>query len=290
MKDIECKTQAELDAATQNGDRAVVGSGYFAAYGSAQVRAYGSAQVTAYDSAQVKAYDSAQVRAYGSAQVRAYGSAQVKAYGSAQVRAYDSAQVKAYDSAQVTAHDSAQVKAYDSAQVRAYGSAQVRAYGSAQVTAYDSAQVRAGEWVAVTIRGSSVVAKGGTQIQVPAIASVGDWVEFYGVEQRGKIIVVYKGVDGTWKSPRGAAYVPGTATVANDWDGGHAECGGGLHFSPRPEMTVEFFNGAARFVECEIAIADIAVPKADATYPQKIKARACRNIREVTIDGEEVAP
>ncbi len=242
MEDIECKTQAELDAATQNGDRAVVRSGYFTASGSAQVTAFDSAQVTAFDSAQVRAYDSAQVRASGSAQVRASGSAQVTAFD------------------------------------------------SAQVTAFDSAQVRAGKWVAVTIHGADVVADGGVQIQVPVIASVDDWVEFYGVERRGDAAVVYKGVDAAWKSPRGATYAPGTETVAGDWDGGYAECGGGLHFSPRPEMTVEFFNGAARFVECEVPIADIAAPKADATYPQKIKARACQNIREVTINGKEVAP
>ena len=119
-KEVEVKSQQELNDVCTKGDIAVVREGAYEVYGSSQVRAYGSSQVSGLaDSSQVTAYDSSQVRAYGSSQVRAYGSSQVTAYDSSQVRAYDSSQVRAYDSSQV----------------RAYGSSQVTAYGSSQVTA-----------------------------------------------------------------------------------------------------------------------------------------------------------
>ena len=65
MKSIQCRTQAELDAALKDPNLwpELVGDGKFEIYGSSQVRAYGSSQVTAYDSSQVTAYDSSQVTA-----------------------------------------------------------------------------------------------------------------------------------------------------------------------------------------------------------------------------------
>jgi hypothetical protein len=265
------------------------------AYDSAQVRAYGSAQVRASDSAQVTAYDSAQVRAYDSAQVRAYGSAQVTASDSAQVTAYDSAQVRAYGSAQVRASDSAQVTAYDSAQVRAYDSAQVRAYGSAQVTASDSAQVRASRYVAVTRhagRWGTPVVEGGVLIDIPRPRTADEWCEVHGVEVTDGVATLYKAVDddyGTsYSRAAGILYAPGTTPEAPDWDGGVAECGGGLHFVARPWEGLGFNGDATRFVACPVALVDIAVHE-DASMPNKIKARrVCGPIVEVDQDGKAV--
>ena len=119
-KEVEVKSQQELNDVCTKGDIAVVREGAYEVYGSSQVRAYDSSQVRAYDSSQVRACDSSQVRAYGSSQVRAY----------------------------------------DSSQVTAYGSSQVTAYGSSQVTACDSSQVRASKQVAVTIMGNPKVTGG----------------------------------------------------------------------------------------------------------------------------------
>jgi hypothetical protein len=65
VKNVECRTQLELDTALKdpNVSPILVGNGTFTAYDSSQVRAYGSSQVTAYDSSQVRAYGSSQVTA-----------------------------------------------------------------------------------------------------------------------------------------------------------------------------------------------------------------------------------
>jgi hypothetical protein len=106
VKNVECRTQLELDTALKdpNVSPILVGNGTFTAYGSSQVRACDSSQVTACDSSQVTAYDSSQVRAYDSSQVRAYDSSQVTAYDSSQVKAYGSSQVTASKHVAVTKH------------------------------------------------------------------------------------------------------------------------------------------------------------------------------------------
>ncbi len=73
MKYVDCRTQAELDAALKLPDTIpnLIGDGEFEISGSSQVTAYGSSQVTAYGSSQVTASESSQVRAYGSSQVTA---------------------------------------------------------------------------------------------------------------------------------------------------------------------------------------------------------------------------
>jgi hypothetical protein len=203
------------------------------------------------------------------------------------VTAYGSAQVTAYGSAQVTACGSSQVRACDSAQVRACDSAQVRACGSAQVTAYDSAQVRATNYVAITIHGKNSKVRGGIKIKMPKITTPAQWCEFYGVEVKRGVAILYKGADDDFKSPRGAIYKPGTVTEADDWDGGERECGGGLHFSPRAFMALQFVNAATKFVACAVELKDMAVHW-DGDYPQKCKARACRNLFECDQDGNEI--
>ena len=86
----------------------------------------------------------------------------------------------------------------------------------------------------------------------------------------------------------GLFYKVGQTVAAPDWDGGKMECGGGLHFSPRPSMTIAFHSGAKRFVACRVKLSDIRKPKKGDQYPQKIKARACDVIGEVDRHGRPV--
>jgi hypothetical protein len=198
-------------------------------------------------------------------------------------------------SAQVRAYDSAQVKAYGSAQVRAYDSAQVTAYDSAQVTAYDSAQVTASRYVAVTRhagRSGTPVVEGGVLIDIPRPRTADEWCEVHGVEVTDGVATLYKAVDddyGTsYSRAAGILYAPGTTPEAPDWDGGVAECGGGLHFVARPWEGLGFNGDATRFVACPVALVDIAVHE-DASMPNKIKARrVCGPIVEVDQDGKAV--
>ena len=81
MKNVECRTQDELDAALRDPNvwPILVGDGRFEVSGNATVQAW----------------DSATVQASGSATVQAWGSTTVQAWGSATVRASDSATVRA---------------------------------------------------------------------------------------------------------------------------------------------------------------------------------------------------
>ena len=278
-KEIEVKSQQELNEVCAKGDIAIVRQGVYEAYGSAQVTACGSAHVTACDSAHVTAYDSAHVTACDSAHVTACGSAQVRAYDSAQVRAYDSAHVTACGSAQVRAYDSAQVRAYDSAQVTACGSAQVRAYGSAQVTA--------SKQVAVTITGKPKVT-GGIQIKYKGPTTARQWLDNYGVKAVKGVVTLYKIVRDDFKSQYGTSYAPGSTPKADDWDGGKAECGRGLHFCPDPTLCIQFDSMGTKFIACPVKVSEIAVHK-DPQYPTKIKApRVCSPTWEVDIFGKSV--
>ena len=189
------------------------------------------------------------------------------------------------------AFGSATVWAFDSATVRASGSATVLASGSATVRAFDSATVRASKYVTVIITGGAVKAEGGIHVHIPKLTTVEGWCEFYGLTIEGGIVTLYKGLDESFGSSRGMTYTPGSVPVAPDWDDGVAECGGGLHFSPRPFMALQFAPDAKRFVACPVAVADIRQPQEGDTYPEKVKASRCAGpVYEVTIDGDRVAP
>jgi hypothetical protein len=328
QKELESALESGDYPLLRDGKFEVTGSSQVRAYGSSQVKAYGSSQVTACDSSQVTAYDSSQVTAcdssqvtayvysqviaYGSSQVRACGYSQVRAYGSSQVTAYESSQVTAYESSQVTAYGYSQVTAYGSSQVTAcgssqviaygssqvracgssqviaYGSSQVRAYGSSQVIAYDSSQVRASKYVAVTILGKPNVV-GGVKIRPRAPSNIAEWIADYGIRVRkGGVVILYKAVGDDCRSEYGTSYAPGETPSAADWDGGKAECGGGLHFCPSPALALTFNRAATRFIACPVKVSEIAFHQ-DAAYPTKVKApRVCAPVWECDIDGQKL--
>ena len=193
------------------------------------------------------------------------------------------------DSATVTAYGSATVRAYGSATVTAYDSATVRAYGTATVTACDSATVTASKYVPVQILSSRVKVGGGVQIHKPSPKTAAAWCSEYQIKPIKGVVILFKAVGADYRSPKGCDYSPGTIPVAIDWDGGEAECGGGLHFSPFPWMALKFNPDAKRFIACPVRVKDIGKPHKDASYPDKCKAMGCcAPTWECDIDGKPV--
>jgi len=134
-------------------------------------------------------------------------------------------------------------------------------------------------------------ADGGRQITVK-IDSPRAWCDYYGVEINGRIAVLYKSVDDDYSTSRGRAagvfYRPGETPMAPDWDGGLAECGGGLHFSPTPKMALEF-NIGTHFVACPVLLTDMRMPQDTDGHPNKIKAKGCcEPVYEVNKDGQPI--
>ncbi len=254
----------------------------------------------------------------GSAKLRlvAWGSSQphVEAWGSSQphVEAWESSQphVVAWGSSQphVEARESSQphVVAWGSSQphVEAWGSSQphVEAWGSSQphVEAKGYCQISltgrvlavAAATVAVLLQGSLAQCDGGIQVHVKKNTPA-EWCEYYGVDIKEDIAIVFKAVDEDFatNNSRSASifYQPETTPIAPDWDGGEIECGKGLHFSPSPLMALEFNPTGKHFIACPVALKDIVVHP-DGIYPQKIKARGlCAPCYEVDRFGNPIS-
>jgi hypothetical protein len=103
------------------------------------------------------------------------------------------------------------------------------------------------------------------------------------------VAVLFKAVGDDFQSSRGGVfYTPGTKPEAPDWDGGRAECGGGLHFSPCPKLAKSMNQDAKRFVACPIKVSEIKVHY-PAQYPNKVKApRVFGACYEVDIEGNRI--
>ncbi len=242
-----------------------------------RVEAWGSSQpyVEARESSRphVEARESSQprVEAWGSSQphVVAWGSSQphVVALRSSQprVEAWESSQprVEAWGSSQphVVARESSQPR------VVAWAYVQLSILGAVAVTATAN--------VSVLIQGVGAKVKGGRQIRRKPISTAKQWCDFYGVEVKNGLAMLFKAVDDDYSTVRarraGIVYEPGSKPEASDWDCGLQECGGGLHFSASPLAALSFNKSATRFVACPVKISDIAVHKTP-QYPNKIKA------------------
>jgi hypothetical protein len=187
------------------------------------------------------------------------------------------------------------VEAWGSSQphVEAWASSQphVVAWGYAQLSLFGKILATATANVAVLIRGKGPKVKGGKQTKFE-IKTPAQWCDYYGVEVKKGIAVLYKAVDDDFSTSRarpvGIFYAPGNVPVAPDWDGGKQECGKGLHFSPAPVMGLEFNTGARRFVACPVKLSDLSVHP-EGEYPHKVKAKGCcAPVWEVNRRGEKI--
>jgi hypothetical protein len=136
--------------------------------------------------------------------------------------------------------------------------------------------------------GPGVVVSGGTATDAARPRTAEEWCAYYGVPLNNGIAVLYKAVDEKFESYHGTSYRPGSEPRAPDWDGGDQECGGGLHFSPRPTFALPAPTDDMRFVACPVRVEDIAFHP-NGIYPDKVKAAGvCGPVFEVREDGSPV--
>ena len=195
-------------------------------------------------------------------------------------------------SSHVEAWESSHVEAWESSHVVAWESSHVVAWGSSHVVARGSSHVVASKLNSVTIFGKKVQATGGVQIHIPENFTAREWCTYYGAQIKRGIVILFKGLDDDYSThkarSRGLIYKPSTKPTAPDWDGGKAECGGGIHLSPTPRHTFEFNNAAKKFMAFPVKLSQIK-PYKNAQYPQKVKVKTvCAPIYEVDIDGKEI--
>ena len=197
--------------------------------------------------------------------------------------------VEARESSRVEAWGSSSVVARESSSVEAWGSSRVEAKGFVSLTAFGGT-LKLGATCHVFVRSKKAKIKGGIKTQA-ILKTPKDWCEYYGVEVKNGVAILYKSVLSDFYNPynRTVKYEPGTKPEATDWDGGKRECGGGLHFSPCVSMAREFhYSDNAKYVACPVALKDMSV-HFDGSMPQKCKAkRVCKPLWEVNKDGEKI--
>ena len=171
---------------------------------------------------------------------------------------------------------------------RESSTANVKAKAFCQLKLSGSLTVVAAATVAIVVLGGNPKIEGGGFIQRVDIGTPQKWCDYYGVDVRGGFALLGKIVGENHISTRNCRYPVGGTPAALDWDGGKAECGGGLHFSPTLEMAREFdFTGRHRLI-CPVLLSDMAVHPGG-NYPQKCKARAVTSpLWEVDAHGEPV--
>ena len=152
-------------------------------------------------------------------------------------------------------------------------------------SAADSA-VTAGKWTAVHLHSAYATVQGGVVIDLTTLdlADATTWAEYGGATTDGDTITVYKAVDDqldAGHSHRLTRYPIGETVTAPDWIA-NDQCGHGLHFGITPRHAQRYFTAATRFLEVTIDATE-AVGLGD-----KIKAKSCTVVREVTIDGKAV--
>jgi hypothetical protein len=143
--------------------------------------------------------------------------------------------------------------------------------------------------VALQVYSKKVKVTGGTVIKVVAPRTATAWLKNYGLVAEKGVVVLFKAVRDNWHSKNGGVYTPGMTPVAEDWDGGAAECGGGLHFSPFPWMAQRFDLEATRFVGCPVRLSEIRKPQPTDMFPEKVKAKGCCGpVFAVDVDGNRL--
>ena len=180
------------------------------------------------------------------------------------------------------------MRAYDSSRVWAHDSSTVRAYESVTVHAYDSVDVRAGQWVDVHLHSEDAAVTVGDLIDMTKIDSSDPaiWCDFMGVEvDDDGLAHLYKAVDDdlcAGHSHVKTQYHIGGDPECDSWVDDN-ECGGGLHVCPTPDMALDHYVKATRFLEVTAPIDSIR--PIDET---KAKARTVHVLREVDRNGRPV--
>jgi hypothetical protein len=227
--------------------------------------------------------------------VDAHQGSRVDAYQGSLVYAHQGSFVYANQGSFVYAHHS-RVYAYQGSRVDAYRGSRVDAKSLSTIWGYDQAEIHAASRAIVIVPTGHKPTIVGDCIHVSplTISTVKQWCAENNAEIHGKgkaaYVLLGKAVDDKFQSPKGGDYTPdGKKRVAADWDGGLVECGHGLHFcATSGESRARFYPEATKGVACKVYLRDIAKPKLNAEYPEKVKARACTPLYECDWDNEKI--
>ena len=178
----------------------------------------------------------------------------------------------------------------------AWGSSHVEAWGSSHVEAWESSHVEAWDFSSIVkLSTSSVIIKSGIKatVIIPEYPqTIEEWAELKGIKiQKGRLCL-FKCV-----RPDGKDFYSGTINYLQKnkdivdplFDRTHAgECGKGLHLADSPEGAKYFVDREQEYLLLKVSAraADCIPFPGQPSYPMKIRARACRFVREIEKGGK----
>jgi len=249
----ECKTQVEVDAAVAAG-HGVVLRGNSRAYLRGNSRAY----------------------LRDNSRAVLYGSSRADLDGNSRADLYDNSRADLYGNSRADLYDNSRADLYGNSRAVLYGNSRavLRDFATGYVLS-DRAKIRAGSRATV--------------IRPDYPTDPAAWAAM-------KLIPVKRGRMTLWKTTdmdglsfhdRETAYTVGKVTTAKDWDADHkGECGCGLHLADSPESARSFVSRDTEFrlFAVTVALKDCRCYGGRPDYPQKLRARACRVVKEYPAD------
>jgi hypothetical protein len=165
-----------------------------------------------------------------------------------------------------------------------YNNSTATLHGNSTATLHDfsHASLRGGTATAISPRATI------TKVWYPK--SIISWCALKGIKPTGNgkacKIRLWKTVREDYGSFKNESikYVIGEIVVAPDWDASYAdECGCGLHLADSPSGAIMFVPYGEKFklLEIEAFVRDCICKGGNMDYPMKIRARACKVLREV---------
>ena len=224
------------------------------------------------------------------------GSSHVVARDSSHVEARGSSHVVAWDSSHVVAWDSSHVEAWGSSHVEAWVSSHVEARVSSHVEARGSPHVEAWDFVTVNHRGQTVKLLSphavATETKYPA--TIIEWLELKGIKPQRKQALLWKATrpDGTDFRTGKLKYEIDKELIDPAWgENWTGECGAALHLSDSPSGARYFvpdeYKENFKLLQVKVKLDDCRVYGGQPDYPMKLRARACKPVKEVPMDYNE---
>ena len=240
----------------------------------------------------------AELRGSSHAELRGSSHAELRESSHAELREsshavlWDSSHAVLWDSSHAVLRGSSHAELRESSHAVLRESSHAVLRGSSHAVLRGSSHAVGSKYSSITLHGQTVHAKGGMQIKIPEILTAKEWCDYYGVEVKKGIATLFKAVDDDYSTlnarSKGIFYTPGSMPIAPDWDGGKAECGGGLHASCHPTAALYFNPQAKKFVALPVRLKDFK-PYANAQYPDKVKFKSvCAPVWECDKCGNKI--
>jgi hypothetical protein len=237
-----------------------------------------------------------------------YGNSTATLYDNSTATLYDNSTATLCGNSTATLYDNSTATLYDNSTATLCGNSTATLYGNSTATLCDnSTATLCGNSTATLCDNSTATLydfshaseKGGTAKKVSPKATISKidypksvlaWAAMKGIKPTGRgatqKIKLWKTVRENYGSftTESLKYNVGETVIAPDWDATfRQECGCGLHLADSPSGAIRFVAHGSKFklLEVEALVKDCVCIGGNMDYPMKIRARACKVLREV---------